>query len=102
MIADVQSYINRCNVCIKQSPVKHQPCHDNPLRSGQWVEIAIDVMEYKDKLYCVIADYYSKWIEAVPIGTQSSAGIIGAMRQVFSTLGVPKKLQSDNGPGYRS
>ena len=102
MIADVESYINRCNVCIKQSAVKHQPCHDNPLPSGPWVEIASDVMEYKDKLYCVIADYYSKWIEAVPIGTQSSAGIIGAMRQVFSTLGVPKKLRSDNGPGYRS
>ena len=59
MIGDVQSYINRWNVCKKQSPVKHQPCHDNPLRSGPWVEITIGVMEYEDKLYCVIAVYYS-------------------------------------------
>ena len=50
MIANVESYINRCNVCIKQTAVTHQPCHDNPLPSGPWVEIALAVMEYKDKL----------------------------------------------------
>ena len=53
-------------------------------------------------LFVVIIDYYSKWIEAIPIETQTSRAIVEAMKGVFSRFGFPNMTRSDNGRCYDS
>lgn len=99
---EIEDYVKRCNMCIRNSAVKHEPCKFTPLPEGPWVEIGSDLMVFKHKLYIVIVDYYTKWIECSEIPSQTSRVVIEAMKAVFSRLGVPKIVRSDNGPCYAS
>ena len=58
------------------SDVKHEPLHESELPSKPWKVIASDVFVLGHALFVVIIDYYSKWIEAIPIETQTSRAII--------------------------
>ena len=62
-----------------------------------WSEVGIDVFIFKQELHLIIVDYYSKWIEAVPIAMQTAGAIVTQLKELFARLGVPKVVQSDNG-----
>ena len=48
----------------------------------------------------MIIDYYSKWIEALPVHAQTSGAVIYVMKSAFSRFGVPKTVRSVNGRCY--
>ena len=48
----------------------------------------------------VVVDYYSRWIEVVPIETQTAKCVIDVLKEVFSRLGVPNRVRSDNVPCF--
>lgn len=66
------------------------------------MEVGTDVFEFEKKLYLLLVDYYSRWIEVVDIAHQTSGKVISAMKSVFSRLGVPQKVRSDNASYYVS
>ena len=73
---DIGDFVAKCDVCIMHSDVKHKPLHESELPSKPWKVIASDVFVLGHALFVVIIDYYSKWIEAIPIETQTSSAII--------------------------
>jgi transposase InsO family protein len=99
---DIEKFVTECETCIKHRAVKHQPVVDNPLPHGPWSEVGTDVFYFDDKLYLVVVDYYSRWIEAVYIAAQTSDKVVEALKDVFARYGVPGKLRSDNGPCFNS
>ena len=94
---EIGDFIAKCDVCIMHSDVKHEPLHESELPSEPWEVIASDVFVLGHALFIVIIDYYSKWIEAIPIETQTSRAVVEAMKGVFSRFGFPKMIRSDNG-----
>lgn len=99
---DINDFVSRCNVCIMHSQVKHQPMHESELPSRPWEIIGSDIFVLDDVLYVVIVDYYSKWIEALPVEAQTSKAVINVMKQTFSCFGFPNVVRSDNGRCYDS
>jgi transposase InsO family protein len=99
---DITDYISKCNVCIKNSRVKHQPWTEGELPDSPWREVGADVFEFDGKLYLILVDYYSKWIECVAMNFQTTEAVSEAMKVVFSRLGVPVIVRSDNGPCFAS
>ena len=99
---DIAHFISMCDICIKQSAVKHPPYTESPLPSGPWEEIGTDVFVFEDNLYLILVCYYSRWIEVMCIANTTSGSIINSMKRVFSRLGVPKKVSSDNASYYVS
>ena len=102
MYSDVENYVKKCMICVKQSSVKHQPWTENPLPEGPWVEVGADVFQIRDELFLILVDYYTRWIETLPIRCQTSNEVVKAMKCLFARFGVPKKLRSDNGPCFAS
>jgi transposase InsO family protein len=100
--AEIASFIQECNECIKNGRVKHQPWTEPPLPEGPWQEIGVDVFEFKNKLYTIMVDYYSKWTDAIHIRTQTTESVIEAMTRTFAYFGVPNLVRSDNGPCFAS
>ena len=100
--SDIATYISRCNVCIMHGNVKHQPMHESVLPSIPWEVIGSDVFTFDGELYLVMIDYYTKWIEAVPIVAQTSRAVINAIKAIFSCFGIPNVIRSDNGRCYDS
>ena len=75
---------------------------EGELPTRPWEVIATDVFVFSNELYLVMIDYYSRWIEAILIRSQTSGAVISAMRDIFAHLGIPKIIRSDNGPCYDS
>ena len=67
-----------------------------------WKELAGDLFEFFGRHYLVVVDYYSRWIEAIPLSAQTSQAVIAALKSVFARLGIPRGLRSDNGPRFAS
>ena len=97
---EIADFVRNCNVCIKSSAVKHQPMYESQLPSRPWEEVGTDVFLFKEKLYLIFCDYYSKWIEVEPLVSQTASSVVEATKRVFARLGVPQLVRSDNGPCF--
>ena len=42
-------------------------------------------------------DYFTKWVEAMPIPTKEAKGVANFLYSLFCRHGVPKRIQSDQG-----
>jgi hypothetical protein len=48
-------------------------------------------------------DYFTRWVEAIPLKTSSSAAIIHFLEEnILTRFGVPKKITTDNASVFRS
>ena len=86
----------------KASTVKHETFMSTELSSCSWSEVEADVFIFEDQSYLILVDSYSRWIEALPVTSQSSVEVIYQMKKMFANLGVPKLLKSNNGGCFAS
>ena len=64
--------------------------------------VAVDVLEvpisYKGNRYLlVIQGYFTKWADAIPLRNQTAATITQELIKLFSVMGLPDVLHSDQG-----
>ena len=64
--------------------------------------IAIDVLKVppstrNNKYLLVIQDYFTKWADAVPMPDQTAVKIVRELTKIFSVMGLPQVLHSDQG-----
>ena len=100
--SDMKDYVAKCNTCIRNSQIKHQPMFESELPDGPWEIVATDLFNFENENYLVLIDYYTRWIEAIWIPRQTASVVINALKNVFARLGVPRIVRSDNGPCYNS
>ena len=61
--------------------------------------VSMDLFELDGKVYVIIVDYYSRWIEIKMLNDQSSK-VISTLKELFSTHGIPGLVISDNDPWF--
>ena len=102
--SDIQSTVQKCDVCQsnRKSPPK-APLHPWEWPSQPWSRLHIDhAGPFHGKLFLIIVDAYSKWIEVKIVSSTSTEATIAALRPIFTTFGLPQQLVSDNGTGFTS
>lgn len=52
------------------------------------------------KLILVVIDAHSKWVEAVPVPSTSSAATIKVLRNHYAIHGIPELIVLDNGTSF--
>ncbi|UYV70210.1 K02A2.6-like [Cordylochernes scorpioides] len=57
---------------------------------------------FQGKLFLVVVDAYSKWIEAKIVSTTSTETTINSLKEIFATHGLPDVIVSDNGTSFTS
>ena len=65
---------------MKSSKVQHQPMEISEFPEGPWVEIGSDIFIFQSKPCLLVVDYYTKWIEAKPVLSQTSSSIITVLK----------------------
>lgn len=68
-----------------------------PRPAGPWQRLHLDYMSVGQKVYLVVIDAYSKWLECIEMtsGTTSRC-LIAKLKQLFASFGLPLFLVSDN------
>ena len=111
MAEDVRSWLRQCNGCARRkSPPKTRRARLRQYQVGGPLErVAIDVLgplpetDAGNKFVLVIGDYFSKWMEAIPIRDQRAETVAAAfVKEFVCRYGMPIELHSDQGSNFQS
>ena len=95
----LENIVSSCEKCQLTRPLPAKA----PLHSWQWPErpwsrIHIDYAgPFLNKMFLVIIDAHSKWLEVLPVNNATTATTIEQLLNVFATHGLPNTIVSDNG-----
>ena len=70
------------------------------LQSRPWERVGVDLFELHGKVYIVIVDYYSRWVEYRKLTSLTPEHTIEVLKEVFATHGIPYLILTDNGPQF--
>jgi hypothetical protein len=101
---DIEEKVKSCETCsIHQKSPPVAPMHPWEWPERPWTRLHIDYAgPFMDKMFLVIIDSHSKWLEVVPVSTANSTNTIMVLRNVFSQHGIPEVVVSDNGTAFTS
>ena len=57
---------------------------------------------FQGKIFLILIDTHSKWIEAVCTSTTLSSVVIEELHTIFAKFGLPETVVTDNGTGFVS
>lgn len=101
---DIENRVKECLTCqetAKKPPDTQQAKWSWP--AGPWKRLHLDFAgPYEGKMFLVIVDAYSKYLEIVPMTTTTSSKTIAALRHLFSHFGLPDHIVTDNGTQFTS
>lgn len=103
MNKQIEEAVSKCSVCQKyQHKPQKEPMIIHPLPSLPWEKVGTDIGELNGKSFLVIVDYYSNFIEAMPLPDTQARTVIQLLKASIARFGIMKTLISDNGPQYSS
>ena len=90
-----------CQTTRKAPPVV--PLHSWSWPDKPWTRVHIDYAgPMYGKMFFLMIDAHSKWLEVHITRSSTSAATIGLMRSTFATLGLPETIVSDNAANFTS
>ena len=104
MDREIEDHIKNCTTyqtTRKDPPVT--PLHPWGWSERPWTRVHIDYAgPLEGKMFLLIADAHSKWLEAHITNTATSSATIELLRRSFATMGLPEVLVSDNVTAFTS
>ncbi|XP_044574131.1 uncharacterized protein K02A2.6-like [Drosophila ananassae] len=102
---DTEKFVKDCLDCILVSQaISPPPMKRTEFPNGPWLSVATDLLGPlpNNEYILVLIDYYSRYMEFKFLRSITSQSIIEACKDIFSRLGYPKALRTDNGRQYVS
>ena len=104
MLYDINQYCRECSVCQSSKPPSPQkaPLHSMPI-GRPWQMITVDILEVplsfnNNRYLLVIQDYFSKWVDAIPLSNQKADSITKALVKVFAIMACPTSYTQIRAP----
>ena len=98
---DIEEICKCCTVCQElqlQQPKEPMIMHE---KSGKpWAKLDTDLFEAEGRTFLLISDYFSRYPAVIELQRTTTADVADATKKIFSLLGIPREIVSDNGPQY--
>ena len=97
MVARYESKVKNCEQCQLH---RHMPAKA-PIHPWEWPRVHMDhTGPYLGKLFLILIDAHSKWIEAHIVSSTAADVTIAKLCSMFTIHGIPEHLVSDNRSGF--
>jgi transposase InsO family protein len=97
---DIEQYVKACPVCSHLQHEVREPLLPSELPDIPWQKVATDLFMLNDKIYLLVVDYFSRYIEVLQLKSQTAEAVINALKAIFARHGITMVCISDNGPCY--
>ena len=100
---DIECTVKSCVRCQEQAKNPAKKTGTWTWSNGPWKRLHIDFAgPFMGKMFLVVVDAYSKYLDVVPMDHATSATTIKALRHIFSIFGLPEHIVTDNGSQFSS
>ena len=109
---DITRYCRSCDICQKtlsKGKVTKVPLMKMPLIDTPFKRVAVDIVgpihpmtDRHNRYILTIVDYATRYPEAIPLKSVTTVEVTEAMVDMFSRLGVPEEILSDQGAQFMS
>ncbi|XP_042613167.1 uncharacterized protein K02A2.6-like [Cyprinus carpio] len=98
MDQDVERLVKTCRICQEHRNVPAvAPLHPWNWPEKPWQRLHVDYAgPFMGKMFLILIDAHSKWIDGYPVNSATSAATIECLRTSFSNHGLPELIVSDN------
>ena len=101
MNKEITEMVEKCDACQNyQYSNQKEPMVQGQIPEGPWDMVATDLFQWDGADYLLIVDSYSRFIEFCRLPNTSSSMVIIHTKSIFARHGIPKSVQSDNGPQF--
>ena len=98
----LEELVKNCSECRKTTVQRSETLIPSTLPELPWQRVAIDHFELKGRVYLLIVDYFSLYIEVTHLDRTTAGDVILHTKAVFARHGIPEVVVSDNGPHFSS
>ena len=98
----IRETVEKCGICQASSRAAKPVGNVSDVPPHTWHTLGTDLFYWNKIDYLVIGDYFSKYLIVRRLPNSSSHMVIKELGLVFTELGRPFVLRSDNGPCYSS
>ncbi|XP_055910426.1 uncharacterized protein K02A2.6-like [Eupeodes corollae] len=104
MDGDIEATVKRCITCQESRPVKSESTiHHWEETLKPCSSLHVDFAgPFQSKIFFILVDSYSKWLEVKLVSTTSTSCAITSLRSIFATHGLPDSIVSDNETAFTS
>ena len=102
MTYDIQQLIEKCMICQEYGKFQLLIGTTQELPLFPWYILATDLFYWKQMDFLIVADVFSKYILVRKLPNSTSAAVCIELSMIFTELGLPHIIKSDNGPCYNS
>ncbi|XP_065190667.1 uncharacterized protein K02A2.6-like [Sycon ciliatum] len=102
--SDVERAVRSCHAC-QVNRNRDQPVEVTrwPNPAAPWSRIHADFAgPMEGRMYLIVTDAFSKWLEVIPMSSTTSKTTIAEFRKLFAAYGSPDAIGTDNGPQFTS
>lgn len=101
---DLENLVRQCEICqVNRKAPAAAPLHPWEWPDQPWKRIHMDYAgSFMGKMFLIVVDAHSKWINAEIMNFTTSAATISKLRAMFATHGLPEVVVSDNGSNFIS
>ena len=101
---DLELCVKSCQACqVNQKSPPVVPLHPWSWPNKPWSRVHIDYAgPFMGKMFLLVIDAYTKWLDVHVTTTSSSAITIELLRKSFSNFGLPEVVVSDNAANFTS
>ena len=99
---DIRETVEKCGICQASSKAAKLIGNVSDVPPHAWHTLGTDLFYCNKFDYLVIGDYFSKYLIIRRLPNSSTHTVIKELGLVFTELGRPFVLRSDNGPCYSS
>ena len=94
---DVSVMVRNCDTCQQLgSKAPQAPLHPWQWPSRPWERVHVDYCELEGRMFLILIDAHSKWIDVHPTRGSDSEVTMDKLRLSFSAWGMPHVLVTDN------
>ena len=100
---DITNTYHQCQICAKfaRSQQKETLQSVETPHTG-WEQLGLDIFSLKGTQYLLTVDYFSQFPIIRKLQSLHSLSVIKALKEIFTTIGIPKCIVSDGGTQFTS
>lgn len=99
MSEDIERMVAACKICQRhRASNQKEPMMAHETPSLPFQRIGMDLFEIEKHNFAVLGDYYSRYIEIIPMRGKATSEIVNKIKPIFATHGLPRTIVADNMP----